>query len=136
MLGDLVYECKGKVVGMRVLENGHVEYTAMVGGMFMGEQFSSTATWESQFRPDGSGYGEIRGVFTTQSGARGSYKGNGNGHPLPDGSQVHLGALCYSNPPGKFAELNKIAVVYEGNVDKEGNFQSKGWAWKESDGSG
>ncbi|MBI0583401.1 MAG: hypothetical protein ISF22_04155 [Methanomassiliicoccus sp.] len=42
MLGDMVYECKGKVVSMRVLGDGNAEYTAMVGGLFLGEQFSST----------------------------------------------------------------------------------------------
>lgn len=130
MLGDLVYECKGKIVGMRVLENGNAEYTAMVGGIFLGEQFSSTFSWDAQYRPDGSGYGEIRGFFNTQSGVMGKYTGMGNGYTLPDGGQVNRGVLCYSNPPGKFAELNKIAVVYEVNIDKDGNFMSKGWAWK------
>lgn len=130
MLGDQVYDCKGKVVSMRVLENGNAEYTAMVGGMFLGEQFSSTFSWEAMMRPDGSGHGKIRGFFNTESGTAGKYSGNGNGRTLADGSQVHLGALCYDNPPGKFGELNKMAVVYEVNIDREGNFTSKGWAWK------
>jgi hypothetical protein len=129
-LGDIVYECKGKIVTMRVLENGNAEFTAVVGGLFLGEQFSRTFSWDSRFLPDGSGHGEIRGFFNTQSGVMGKYTGNGNGHMLPDGGQVHLGALCYDNPPGKFSELNKMAVVYEVNIDKEGNFMSKGWAWK------
>jgi hypothetical protein len=130
MLGDQVYDCQGKVVSMRVLENGNPEYTAMVGGIFLGEQFSSTFSWETRFRPDGSGHGQIRGFFNTPSGVVGKYTGNGNGHMLPDGGQVHRGALCYENPPGKFGDLNKIAVVYEVDIDREGNFTSKGWAWK------
>ncbi len=130
MLGDLVYECKGKIVGMRVQKDGKAEYSAMVGGLFLGEQFSSTFSWDSIFRPDGSGYGEIRGFYTTQSGVMGRYTGIGNGYTTPDGAQVHRGVLCYDNPPGKFAGLNKIAVVYEVSIDKEGNFASKGWEWK------
>jgi hypothetical protein len=131
MLGDIVYDCKGKVVSVKVLENGKAEYSAMVGGLFLGEEFSSTFTWETEFRPDGSGYGEIRGFFNTKNGVMGRYKGNGNGYVKPDGGQVHNGALCYSNPPGKFGELNKMAVVYEVNIDGEGNFLSKGWEWKQ-----
>lgn len=102
----------------------------MVGGSFLGEMFSSTFSWESRFRPDGTGHGEIRGFYNTQSGVAGKYTGNGNGCILPDGGQLHRGALCYDNPPGKFAELNKIAVVYEVSIDKDGNFTSKGWAWR------
>ncbi|MDW5563034.1 MAG: hypothetical protein SA339_07395 [Methanomassiliicoccus sp.] len=130
MIGDLVYECKGKIVSMRIKENGDAEYTAMVGGMMRGEQFSSTFSWDTQFRPDGSGYGQIRGFFNTANGEAGKYTGIGNGYTRPDGGQVHMGALCYSNPPGKFADLNKMAVAYEVNIDKDGNFLSKGWSWK------
>jgi hypothetical protein len=76
---DLVYECKGSTVSMRLKENGYAEHTAMVGGMIGGEHLSSTFSWDAQFRPDGS--------------------------------QAHLGALCYSNPPGKYVHLNRMAVA-------------------------
>jgi hypothetical protein len=32
---------------------------------------------------------------------------------------IYGGAVCYSCPPGKFARLNEIAVVWEGEVDKK-----------------
>jgi len=38
---------------------------------------------------------------------------------------------CATCPPGKFGDLNRMTVVYEVNIDKDGNLASKGWwAWK------
>jgi len=64
---------------MRELESGNTEYTAMVGGTFLEEQFASTFSWETRMRPDGTGHDEIRGFFNVQDGTAGKYAGNGNG---------------------------------------------------------
>lgn len=130
MLGELVYEGRGKALGMRVLPNGKLEYTEMMQGTMLGEKFSATWSGEGDVRPDGTGYFEFWGFFMTESGAMGKYKGNGNGIHRPDGSMTYRGAVCYANPPGKFAKLNGTAVVYEIEVDKDGNFHNKGWEWK------
>ena len=130
MLGEVVYECRGKMIGTRVMPDGKVENTGMVQGMFFGEEFSSTWTGEGEMRLDGTGYTEIRGFFGTKGGTMGRYLGNGNGINRPDGSMVYRGALCYSIPSGKHARLNGVAVAYEIEIDKEGNIHSKGWEWK------
>jgi hypothetical protein len=130
MLGDLVYEGRGKVVGMRVLENFNQEITGVLQGMFLGEEFTATFSYTSEFRMDGTGYGAVRGYFGTNGGSVGRFVGNGNAINKLDGSSIIRGALCYSNPPGKFAKLNGIAVAYEFEADKEGNLHSKGWEWK------
>ena len=130
MLGDLIYEARGKILGMRVLPNGKVEQTVMMQGMVLGEEFSATWTNESERRPDGTGYTEFRGFFSTKSGAMGQYLGNGNGINKPDGSSIYRGAVCFSCPPGKYARFNGMAVVYEAETDKEGNMHNKGWEWK------
>ncbi len=130
MLGDQVHEDQGKVIGMRVLPNGKIEQTVMAQGMLLGEETSATRTIEAEIRPDGTGYGEFRGFFTTKSGAMGQFKGMGNGVVRPDGSSTWRGVVCYSNPPGKFARFNGIALVWESEVDKEGNMHTKGWEWK------
>jgi len=130
MLGDLVYEGRGKTIGMRVLPNGKLEQTQVMQGMFLGEEISATWTVEGEFRPDGTGHNEFRGFYTSKSGAMGQYVGMGNGITKPDGSMIYRGVVCYSNPPGKFAKLNGIAVIWEVEMDKEGNFHNKGWEWK------
>lgn len=130
MLGEVVYEGKGKVVGIWVMENGNPEITGLLQGMILGEEFSSTFSYYSEMRPDGTGYGGVRCFYRTKSGSMGRFIGNGNSINNPDGSSIIRGALCYSNPPGKYAKLNGIAVAYEFNADKDGNLNSKGWEWK------
>ena len=130
MLGEVVYEGRGKVVGMRVLPNCKLEQTVMMQGMFLGEELSATWTSEGEFRPDGTGHTEFHGFFTTKNGGMGQYNGSGNGINKPDGSMTYRGVVCYSCPPGKFARLDGIAVVWEVEVDKEGNYHNKGWEWK------
>jgi hypothetical protein len=130
MLGELIYECKGKIIGARVLPNGNLENTGMMQGYFLGEEFTSTWTGEGDIRPDGTGYTELRGFFTTKGGTIGRFLANGNGIIKPDGSMSFRGSICYNSPPGKFSRLNGIAVVYEYESDKDGNFHQKGWEWK------
>jgi hypothetical protein len=85
-----------------------------------GEEYSATYTSEVEFRPDGTGYIEFRGFSTTKSGEVGRYTGMGNGLLRPDGTQVWRGVACFSNPPGKYAGLNGIAVVWEVEVAQDG----------------
>jgi hypothetical protein len=130
MLGKLVYEGRGKTVGMRVLPNGKIEQTVVMQGMFLGEESSATWTSENDTRPDGTMYVEAHGFFTTKDGTFGRYNVIGNGVMKPDGSGIARGVVCYLCPPGKYAYLNGIAVVWENEFDKEGNIQNKGWEWK------
>ena len=130
MLGKQVYEGRAKVVGMRVLENGKVEYTYAMQGLFLGEEFSAMWTNENEMRPDGTMSIEAWGFFNAKDGTSGRYKIIGNGVMRPDGTGVGRGVVCYHCPPGKFAYLNGISVVWENEWDKDFNMQSKGWEWK------
>jgi hypothetical protein len=131
MLGNKVWEGLGQVIGMRVLENGKLEISgAIMGTMFDGDDFSSTFTYEMEIKPDGTSYGEIRGFYSTKVGVMGRFKGNGNAILGPGGSGKHRGALCYFNPPGKYAYMNGIACVYEYDVDEDQKIHAIGWEWK------
>jgi len=130
MLGKQLYEGRGKVVGMRVLPNGKLEETVMMQGTILDEQLSATWTSEDDIRPDGTMGIEAHGFFNTSGGGMGRYSVIGNGMLKPDGSGVARGAVCYQCPPGKYAFLNGIAVVWEIEFDKEHNIHNKGWEWK------
>lgn len=130
MLGDMVYEGRGKVIGTRILPNGKIEQTVAMQGTLLGEEFSTIWTNEAEVRPDGTVYIEFRGFTTTKGGATGPYKGSGNGIMRHDGSGSYRGVLCSSNPPGKYAKFNGIALVFEAEADKDGNLHNKGWEWK------
>jgi hypothetical protein len=130
MLGDQVYEIQGKNVGMRVLPDGKIERTVIDQGMFLGEEFSCTYTMVMEIRPDGTGFMEFHGFYTTKGGVMGKYKGMGNGMSREDGTSIMRGSVCFFSPPGKYARLNGIAVVWEAETDKEGIIHGKGWEWK------
>src|SRR5919198_521825 len=81
MLGDLIYEHKGKVIGQRVLdsvvsgqEEGEVvlpkiETTFSADAKLKGTiNITDTGTYWSIVRPGGIVYGEGQGLYTTKDG--------------------------------------------------------------------
>ncbi len=130
MLGDLVFETEGKVIGMKRLPNGKIEQKAALRGTILDEECSVDWIGMAEHRPDGTGFVQFHGIFSTTSGVELEYTGIGNGVRKPDKHMVYRGAVCFSTPPGKFAHLNGIAVVWEVEVDEAGFVQNKGWEWK------
>jgi hypothetical protein len=80
MLGEMVFECDGKIIGKRVLKDGKGnELTGELRGTFLGETFTSTYTCETGLRPDGTGWVEWWGLFNTEGGS-----GFGRGNISPN----------------------------------------------------
>ncbi len=130
MLGDLVYEAEGKVNGFKSLPNRKMGQTVAMHGVLFGEAFSDTYELQVEHRPDGTGFVELHGSLTTDSGVTIDYSGIGNGKRREDGSMIYNGAACHGCPSGKFARLNGMAVAWEMEVDSGGYFRGKGWEWK------
>lgn len=131
-MGKILYETRGKSVGMRVLPDGRIERTFMARGTRDQEQEEYTTTWTIvvQLDPDGSVHGELNGFFITASRAIVRYMGVGNGWMNTDGSMAMRGTVSYLNPTGKYAQYKDMNVVWEFEVDREGNMRNKGWEWK------
>ena len=131
MLGDLVFEEKGKVTGRRVLDATSMEVSFQtqitvkgVGGMNMG-------TYTTTMLPDGAMYGQGQGVVMSKDGQMLTWKGNGVGHFTSPGKIRYAGAIYLSTQSkGSLASLNNSAAVFEHEGDMEGNVASKGWEWK------
>ena len=72
MLGDLLYEEPGQVTGIEVLppEDGGVvlKGSLQAAGTIQGVAHTSIWTYTSTTRPDGSVFGQGRGVMTTADG--------------------------------------------------------------------
>ena len=67
MLGELIYEGKGKMLGMRVLDdNGTMETTFQEEGTIFGIECTTTMTIVSTHRPNGAGYSEGYGMMFTK----------------------------------------------------------------------
>ena len=135
MLGDILYEEKGKTIGMRVLssEGGEVkvEVTLQTEGKIRGMAERSVWTYWSKTRSDGTIYGEGKGFMTTKAGdvinLTGTAAAKSRGS---DGSIKYRGALYMQTASKKFANLNGAAGVFEYDVDAAGNTAAKTWEWK------
>jgi hypothetical protein len=106
---EVAFESKGKLLGVENMEIG---------------------TYCSESRPDGSMYGEGKGVVITNDGEVATWKGSGVGKFVGGGAVSYRGAIYYSTASKKLARLNGGATVFEFDVDAEGNTNSKLWEWK------
>jgi hypothetical protein len=123
MLGEQISEGRGKRTARRVLETDpqfSVEVSFEDTSKMLGVDGMDIGTYTSGNKPDGSLYGEGKGVFATM----------GIGRLLPGGAVSYRGCLSYSTASAKLARLNSIAGVFEFEVDATGNTHSKVWEWK------
>lgn len=133
MLGEQIGEERGKRSARRVLnvEGGvKVEVSFEADGKLLGIDQHSVVTYWASIRPDGSLYGEGRGVSTTTDGDVATWTGAGVGKLGAAGAVSYRGAIYYFTTAPKLARLNSVAAVFEFEVDSAGNTHSKTWEWK------
>src|ERR687888_2236416 len=147
MLGDLIYEHKGKITGQRVLDTvggqgevaaalPKVETTFSADAKLKGTiSITDTGTYWSIIRPGGRLYGEGQGVYITKdgSGETATWTGQGVGRLMQGGRVSYRGSLFFragDSSTGKMSFLNNIVAVFEYEVDESGNTTAKVWEWK------
>jgi hypothetical protein len=71
VLGEIIYEHTGKIIGQRVLdvEGPKIETSFRATGKFKGTDITETTTYWSVPRPGGALYGEAQGVVMTNDGS-------------------------------------------------------------------
>jgi hypothetical protein len=134
MLGERISEGTGKVISQRVLPNPggapRMETTFQGVGSLLGVSDKETGTYTSVARPDGSLFGEGQGIVMSGEGDVASWVGQGVGTLKKDGSISYRGAIYFQTASPKWARLNSQAVVYEYEVDSQGNTRAQGYEWK------
>jgi hypothetical protein len=134
MLGEKIGEMSGKASSQRVLsvaDGGLKMETSMQGnGTLLGVNVKETGTYVTVARPDGTQYGEGRGVMITAAGEIATWTGHGVGKANKDGTASYRGSLIFQTMPAQLSRLNNIAVVFEYTVDADGNTHSDYWEWK------
>jgi len=133
LLGDLIYEHKGKITGQRVLdaEGPKMETTFSGSAKYRGTDGTEIGTYRSVYRPEGVLYGEGQGVITTMDGEIATWTGSGIGRFTGQGKIRFHGPLFYRTySTGKLAFLNNLVGVYETQIDENQNFLYKVWEWK------
>lgn len=132
MLGELIYEAKGKTLGLRVLDdNGTMELTIMENGVVLGIECTTTVTFVSKYRPDGTQYSEGHGIMSTKDGDVATL--NLSFITIPKGlppSSSARGATFFSTQSPKLARLNKLVCVFEVEVNEDMSYTVKDWEWK------
>ena len=134
MQGDKLGGESGKVTSQRVLASAgggpKMETSFRASGTLLGVNETSTATYSSVMRPDGTLYGEGQGIVMGDSGHMATWIGQGVGTIKKDGAVSYRGAVYYQSSSPKWSRLNNVAAVFEYEVDAQGNTQSQLWEWK------
>src|SRR3989337_2090088 len=110
MLGEKIGKEKGKITGRRVLRNDdstlRVESSQQGTGQILGTKYTTMATYSSVMRNSGT----LNGV------------GQGVGIPKGKGGVSFRGAVYFDTSSKKLSALNSMAVLFEYEVDEQGNF--------------
>ena len=133
MLGDLIYEHKGKITNQRVLdaEGARMETSFSGNTNYRGTDGTEIGTYSTIYRPEGVLYGEGQGVITTKDGEIATWTGSGIGRFTGQGKIRFHGPLFYRTySTEKLAFLNNLIGVYETQIDENQNFLYKVWEWK------
>lgn len=135
MLGEMIGEGKGKITNVKVLPfdgtGTRMEVSFQSKGKLVGEETTEVGTYTCTLTPFGVHNGTGQGVITTRSGEIATWTGSGVGRPTGHGIATSWrGSICYQTSSQKLAGLNKIAGVFEHEVDEDGNTVDKLWEWK------
>ncbi len=130
MLGEKIGEDRGQVTGRRVLRGSRVETSFTSEGTLYGIAMQDMGTYVSNLREDGTLYGEGQGIVIGAKGERAEWTGHGVGIMKPDGSVSFRGAVYYYSDTPTFKKLNKVAALFEHEIDGDGNAKNSVWEWK------
>jgi hypothetical protein len=137
MLGQLLFESRGRITGQRVLsfENGNPKLeTSIEGtGIFTGSlEVTTTWTYWAIQRFDGTSYSQGKGVIMTKDGREmATAIGHAEGKIDDSGKMRYVGAIFYeTHSANKLAFLNHLVGVHEFEVDASGNYEHRLWEWK------
>ena len=142
MLGDIIYEQKGKIAGYRVLdtEGPTIETTIAGTGIINGIEVADIVTYWSKPSLSSSSlsqdsekvfYAEGQGVISTKDGTKiATWKGYGIGR-YNGRNRTDRGSVFFkTSANGKLKFLNNKIGVFEYEADENGNTSGKIWEWK------
>lgn len=135
MLGEMMGEEKGRITGVRVLPSDaaspRLEVSFQGAGKLFGQEITEIGSYVSTLMPSGSFNGVGQGLITTQQGDVASWTGTGVGRSTGSGMAASWrGSICYQTHSQALARLNKIAGIFEFEVDENGNTLGKTWEWR------
>lgn len=136
MLGDQIYEGRGKITGIRVLEiegpNGvKTETSYTMQSKLKGIDVTENGTFTAVMRSENKQYGEDKTIIVAHDGSSvGTMISRGIGQTTgPEKLSFRGFAIMGPSNTGKLAAFNNMTIVFDTEVEGE-NLSAKGWEWK------
>src|ERR687890_2610836 len=128
MLGELLYEGKGRLAGSRILnvDEYKIEHSMIEEGKFKGIEITMLGTFWTIPSGKNITYVEGQGIITTKDGEdTATFRGYGIGTSKGQISVSFLGSVFYkssssSSTNGKLSFLNNKIRVFKSEVDESG----------------
>ena len=137
MLGELLYEGKGRLAGSRILnvDEYKVEHSMIEEGKIKDIENTMLETFWTIPSGKNVTYVEGHGIITTKDGEdTATFRGYGIGTSKGQISVSFLGSVFYKSSSsltnGKLSFLNNKIGVFKSEVDESGTSNEKHWEWK------
>lgn len=134
MIGEMVWELTGKIVGQRLTKHYggemKLERTIEAKGKVFGEEVTFMATIWSKEKPQGGMFSKGHGIMMTKKGEKVTLWGSGTttSKGIPVGSI--RGARYAQTSAPSLSRLNNVALVFEIEIGADGSYKDKTWEWK------
>ncbi len=131
MLGDRIFNAKGKITGSRELAGGDVEVTFEGQGKCQGTGSTEKGSYKQTLRSEGVLHAEARVDITTDNGDRLTWEGFGLGFSTGPGitaNYAHCGSIKTDSP--KLAHLRGVAAISQCSVKENGDYTWTFWDWR------
>lgn len=134
MLGDQIYEGRGKLTGVRVLEidpNGiKTETSYTLQSKLKGIDVTENGTFTAVMRSEDKQYGEDKAIVMAKDGSIATMTASGIGQAT-GAEKISFRGFAITGPSntGKLAAFNNMVIAFEAEIEGE-NLSIKGWEWK------
>jgi hypothetical protein len=134
MIGDVVGELTGKIVGQRVIRchNGETKLERSIEskGKILGTDVTFIATMKLRERWQGGMEAEGNGIMMTAGGEKVLVHGSGITVPGKGAGMSQRGVRYAQTKAPSLTRLNNVALVFEIEVLPDGTVHDKMWEWK------
>ncbi len=134
MIGEMVWDVSGKVVGQRVVHHHgkglKIERTIEGKGKVLGEDVTILGTFWSKERPQGGMVSMGNGILMTAKGEKAVIKGVGISVQHKGPGWSFRGTRFVQTGSAALSRLNDVALVFEMDFAPDGTFHDKNWEWK------
>ena len=135
MIGDMIGELTGKVVGQRIIRSHHtgdlkLERSIEAKGKILGMDVTFIATTRTWERPQGGMFSDGNGVMMTMKGEKVILHGSGIS-VAGKGTGMNIRGVRYAQTASpSLSRLNNVALVFELEITPDGTVHDKWWEWK------